>query len=263
MHKYFRAIADIVTKYKNRAMKVFPQVVLVLTCAGAMNLPAADDSQLNTLTPAEKAAGWRLIFNGLDFAGWHNFKQEGVRPGWQATNGRLVVADPKNAGDLVTSNQFDWFELQFEYNIMPGGNSGIMFHVTDEGNRPWATGPEFQLEDNQEAKDPQRCGWLYGLYQPANDPKTGAPMDATKPAGEWNHVRLLVTPEKCEHAINGVKYFEYVLGSEDFKSRVAKSKFGKQPLFAKSNSGFLSLQGDHGSVAFRNLKIRPIPAKPQ
>ena len=122
-------------------------------------------------------------------------------------------------------------------------------------------GPEFQLEDNQEAKDPHRCGWLYGLYQPANDPKTGAPRDATKPAGEWNHVRLLVTPEKCEHAINGVKYFEYVLGSEDFKSRVAKSKFGKQPLFAKSNSGFISLQGDHGQISFRNLKVRPISAK--
>jgi hypothetical protein len=69
-----------------------------------------------------------------------------------------------------------------------------------------------------------------------------------------------MTPEKCEHDINGVKYFEYVLHSEDFNSRVAKSKFGRMPNFAKFDTGFIGLQGDHGSVSFRNIKIRPIPA---
>ena len=136
-----------------------------------------------------------------------------------------------------------------------------MYHVTDEGRSAWATGPEFQLEDNAKAADPIRCGWLYQLYQPPTDPKTGKTLDATKPAGEWNHVRLLLSPEKCEHEINGVKYFDYVLGSEDFNNRVAKSKFGTMPNFAKSDSGYIALQGDHGSVAFRNIKIRPLPAK--
>jgi hypothetical protein len=136
-----------------------------------------------------------------------------------------------------------------------------MFHVTDAGDHAWATGPEFQLEDNVKATDHQRCGWLYALYQPPLDPATGKILDATKPVGEWNHVRLLVTREKCEHEINGVKYFEYVLGSDDFNARVAKSKFGKMPLFAKSDKGFIALQGDHGSVSFRNIKIRPIAAE--
>ena len=62
------------------------------------------------------------------------------------------------------------------------------------------------------------------------------------------------------HEINGVKYFEYVLGSDDFNARVAKSKFSKMPNFAKANSGYIALQGDHGSVSFRNIKIRPLPA---
>ena len=93
------------------------------------------------------------------------------------------------------------------------------------------------------------------------DPATGKRLDSTKPAGEWNHVRLLISAEKCEHEINGVKYFEYVLGSEDFNNRVAKSKFAKMPLFAKSNTGYLSLQRDHGQVAFRNIKLRPIEGK--
>jgi hypothetical protein len=214
----------------------------------------------NALTDEEKAAGWVLLFNGQDLDGWHNFRRDGVRPGWQVNDGALVCADPHDAGDLCTDEQFDWFELQLEYNISEGGNSGIMFHVTDEGRTAWATGPEFQLEDNAKAADPIRCGWLYALYEPPADAATGKPLDATKPAGQWTHVRLLISPAKCEHEINGVKYFEYQLGSDEFKDRVAKSKFGSMPLFAKSNRGYVALQGDHGQVSFRNIKIRPLKA---
>ena len=228
---------------------------------GGDDPPPKTESRLNTLTDAEKSAGWKLLFNGVDLAGWHNFKREGVRPGWQVKDGALVCADPHDAGDIVTAEKFGAFELELDYNISEGGNSGIIFHVTDEGGAVWATGPEFQLEDNAAAKDPQRCGWLYALYQPPDDPKTGKPLDATKPAGEWNHVRLVISPKKCEHWINGVRYFEYVIGSDEFKERVAKSKFGKMPLFAKSDSGYIALQGDHGQVSFRNIKVRPIIAK--
>jgi len=116
------------------------------------------------------------------------------------------------------------------------GNSGIMFHV-----------------DNQGGKDPQRAGWLYGLYK--------TEVAATHPAGEWNHLRLLIAPEKCEHAMNGVLYFTYVMDSADFAQRLAKSKFARMPKFAKARTGFLALQGDHGLISFRNLKIRPIATK--
>lgn len=129
----------------------------------------------------------------------------------------------------------------------------------------WQTGPELQLQDNEKAKDPQLSGWLYDLYKPENDPKTGKRLDATKPHGEWNHVHLLLSPEKCIHEINGVKYFEYVWGSEDFKDRIAKSKFASKNRgmegFAKEPSGYIGLQGDHGQVSFRNIKIRPIEGK--
>jgi hypothetical protein len=221
----------------------------------------AADAPVNTLTDAEKADGWKLLFDGQSFTGWHNFKKDGVRPGWQVTDGALVCVDPHNAGDIVTTDKFDWFELQLDYNISVAGNSGIMFHVTNDGGAAWATGPEFQLEDNVKAADPIRCGWLYALYQPPVDKATGKILDTTKPVGEWNHVRLVVSPDKCVHEINGVKYFEYVLGGDDFNARVAKSKFAKMPFFAKATSGFIALQGDHGSVSFRNIKLRPIQAK--
>jgi Domain of Unknown Function (DUF1080) len=242
-------------------MKSIRLLALALMVVAAQNLLAADDPKINTLTDAEKAGGWKLLFDGQSFTGWHNFKKDGVGPGWQVKAGALVCVDPQNAGDIVTTDKFDWFELQLDYNISEGGNSGIMFHVTDDGGSAWATGPEFQLEDNAKAADAIRCGWLYALYQPPVDAKTGEILDATKPAGQWNHVRLVISREKCAHEINGVKYFDYVLGSDDFNARVARSKFGKMPSFAKATSGFIALQGDHGSISFRNIKLRPIQAK--
>lgn len=236
-------------------MKKNTWFTLACTFLVTLRLAAADEAKPNTLTAAEKAAGWKLLFDGESLTGWHNFKKEGMRPGWKIENGALVCVDPHDAGDIVTTEKFGAFELQLDYNISEGGNSGIIFHVTDEGGAVWATGLEFQLEDNAKAADQIRCGWLYALYQPPVDEKTGKILDATKPVGEWNHVRLVVTPEKCVHEINGVKYFEYVIGSADFNDRVAKSKFGKMPLFAKSGSGYLALQGDHGKVSFRNVKI--------
>jgi hypothetical protein len=209
----------------------------------------------------ELPPGWKSLFNGKDLTGWHNFKSDSTRPGWQVKDGCLVCVDPRNAGDLVTAEQFDWFELELDYNISEAGNSGIIYHVTDEARSTWETGPEFQLEDNEKAADKIRCGWLYELYQPPIDEKTGKILDATKAAGEWNHVRLVISPENCEHYINGVKYFEYVLGSDDFKARVAKSKFSRMPSFAKSSKGYICLQGDHGQVSFRNIRIQPIRPK--
>ena len=243
---------------------------LAQTCPDANTVPvqpppapktsaAAPAQPNNTLTDAEKAAGWKLLFNGTDFTGWHNFKQEGVRPGWQVRDGAMVCADPHAAGDLVTTQAYASFELELDYNITTAGNSGILYHVTDDGAHTWSTGPEFQLLDNEKAADPQHCGWLYGLYQPPVDPATGKPLDATKPVGQWNHVRLLVSPAKCEHDVNGKEYLDYVLGSDDFKARVARSKFGKMPGFAASPTGWICLQGDHGSISFRNVKIRPLP----
>ena len=258
-------------------MPRFKTSLVAAALAGLLALPAArtifakDDtsksatseasSAPNTLTAAEKAEGWKLLFDGKSLDGWHNFKSKDVKPGWEVKDGTLMCVDPHNAGDIITADKYDWFELQVDYNISKGGNSGIIFRIGDKGGAVWQTGPELQLQDNQNAKDPQLSGWLYDLYKPEIDPKTGNPLDATKPHGEWNHVRLLVSPDKCVHEMNGVKYIEYVWGSDDFKAHIAKSKFKDMEGFAKQPSGYIGLQGDHGQVSFRNIKIRPIEAK--
>src|SRR5258707_3875692 len=112
----------------------------LLAVPAAQNLFAADkpaetpasaaradsDSDVNKLTDGEKAAGWKLLFNGKDAEGWHSFKRKDVRPGWKVADGALACVDPKNAGDLCTNDQYSWFELTLEYNISHAGNSGIL-----------------------------------------------------------------------------------------------------------------------------------------
>ena len=242
-------------------MKLHLTMAALVIAVGMLGLSQAQDPPpANTLSAAERAAGWKLLFDGKSTEGWRNYKKQTVNPGWKIVDGALTRAE-KGAGDIITAEQYDSFELVIDYKIAPGGNSGIMYHVTEEGGTAWQTGPEIQILDNAAGKDPQRAGWLYQMYQPAIDPKTGKPIDATKPAGEWNTLRIVITPEKCEHFMNGVKYVEYVKGSDDWNQRVAKSKFGKMPQFGKATKGHICLQ-DHGNeVAFRNIKIRPIAAK--
>src|SRR6187431_2318192 len=98
-------------------MKITTRTFL-LACALAPTLAcAAPDAKPNTLTDKEKAPGWKLLFDGKTRAGWHNFKKDDVRPGWVVKDGLLVCADPHNAGDLVTKDQFGAFELDLDYNI--------------------------------------------------------------------------------------------------------------------------------------------------
>ena len=208
----------------------------------------------NTLTRDERAAGWTLLFDGRTTRGWHNFRAAGVRPGWRVVDGTLTCADPATAGDIVTDGKYDWFELSLDYRLAPGGNSGVLFHVADEGPVTWASGPEVQLHDRQGDEEPQKSGWLYALYP--------ASVDAARPEGEWNHLRIVVTPKGCSTELNGVPYVLFTLGSEDFRARVARSKFGRMPLFARLDKGTIALQGDHGVVAFQDVKLRPLAFGP-
>lgn len=209
-------------------------------------------SESNTLTALEKKAGWSLLFDGRSTKGWHNFKSKTVAPGWVIQDGSLICKDPHNAGDIVTDKQFEWFELSLDFNYEPGQNSGVIYHVTEEGEATWHSGPEIQIYDHEPAPDTEITGYLYQLYKPTDG------VNAAKPAGQWNTMHLLISKNKCWTEINGVRYYEYVLNSEDFKARVAKSKFAEHPFFAQASKGAIAIQGDHGVVSFRNIKIRPI-----
>jgi len=204
----------------------------------------------NTLTAEEVSKGWRLLFDGKSTKGWHTFKAKTVTAGWSVKDGVLSSGDPTGTGDILTDDKFDWFELMVDFNVSPGQNSGIMFRVSEEGEATWHSGPEIQIYDDHGEPGAQKTGFLYQLYSYEGN--------ASKSAGQWNTFRIVIAPKKCETYLNGVKYYEFVLGSDDFNARLAKSKFADMPNFAKLAKGSIAIQGDHGIVSFRNIKVRPI-----
>jgi hypothetical protein len=204
----------------------------------------------NMLTAAEKADGWKLLFDGKTTTGWRAFKSATPPGGWQAIDGQLVRQD--KGGDLMTADQFENFELRLEWKVAKNGNSGIMYRVTEQGNQTYETGPEFQILDNAGHKDGHdpitSAGSNYALHPPVRD--------VTRPVGEWNEVRLIVNDAHVEHWMNGVKLLEYELWSADWEKRVKASKFAKMPGYGRAKRGHLVLQ-DHGDlVSFRNIKIK-------
>src|SRR5688500_5229496 len=163
--------------------------VFAIPFARARENADAEQPRPNTLTEKEKAEGWRLLFDGKTIDAWRRFNADKIGEQWKVEDGAMVLT-AGGGGDVITKEQFDSFELVLEYAIAPGGNSGLMFHVQEGDREPGMNGPEVQLLDNAGGGDPQKSGWLYALYPAPNDPKTGQPVDATKPAGEWNRLRL-------------------------------------------------------------------------
>ena len=230
-----------------------PGVIVGALLAAA---PCRAASPSNTITEPERRAGWRLLFDGHSLEGFRGYRKEGPGTGWVVEDGAIVRRGP-TAGDLVTKETFERFELELEFRVGPGGNSGVMFHVTESQPKPWMSGPEIQILDSaaglhSQRTDPQRTGWLYQLYE--------AKPDSTRPAGEWNRLSLRVAPDSGQVCVNGVRYFTFKKGSPDWDKRVARSKFAQFPDFGRAERGHICLQ-DHGDeVAFRSIKVRELPA---
>ena len=201
----------------------------------------------NTLTPAETAAGWRLLYDGKSLDGWRAFKHDAPDAGWTAKG--VLSPDPKTSKDIITKEQFENFELSFQWKISAKGNSGVMFHVIEVGDETYQSGPEYQVLDNAHGEPPpQQAASLFALYAPS--------MDVTRPAGDWNLGKIRVDHGRVEHWLNGVKVLEYEIGSADFKTKVDHSKFRQWPQFASARTGHIALQNHGDAVWFRDLKIR-------
>ena len=215
----------------------------------------------NKLTSDERGQGWTLLFDGKSMSGWRGFDDKAIPRAWRVENGALTLsrlptdASTEGRGDIVTESEFADFELRLQWAVEPGANSGIFFFAREgTADRIWKTAPEVQVLDDARHKDgalpSHRAGALYDIYEPK--------CNALKPPGEYNDARLVVRKGHVEHWLNGYKLVEYDLDSDDFRKRVAASKFRDQPQFARVQRGRLGLQ-DHGDVIrFRNIRLRSL-----
>ena len=240
----------------NRNQIVLTAALLALAPALAL---AADAP--NTLTSAEKAAGWQLLFDGQSLTGWRPYKPAKppgeIGPGWKIEDGLLKKLAGARGGDIITDKQFDNFELIWEWRIPKGANNGVKYLVTEL--RPAAPGIEYQMLDDESerwSKIPakEKTASFYQVLPPVAD-------KGYKPAGEWNSSRILVQGNHVEHWLNGKKAIEYELGSETVKTAVANSKFKKFPDFGLKIKGHIMLTDHQDEAWFRNLKLRELPAK--
>jgi hypothetical protein len=217
----------------------------------------------NTLTDAERAQGWRMLWDGKTPKGWRSTKgREFPAHGWKIENGELIVQEPK-VGSIVTEEEFSAFELQADFFVTEGGNSGIKYFVMPDPKGAEPIGLEFQLLDDEKHPDAKlgvdgdrTTGSLYDLIPRKKLP--GGAAIAPK-AGTWNHARIVVTRAgHVEHWLNGIKVLEYERGSPDFLARVARSKFAKIPGFGLAPKGPILLQEHGDEVHFRSIKIRKL-----
>ena len=228
----------------------------------------------NRLTPHEKGSGWELLWDGKSTDGWRGARLAGFpEKGWKIENGILSVlkssgGESTNGGDIVTARAFNNFELEVDFKMSRGANSGIKYFVDTALNKGTgsAIGCEYQILDDRNHPDAARgvggnrtLASLYDLI-PANahlySPNESTPKRVNGLG--WNRARIVVQGRKVAHFLNGIKVVSYERGTQIWKALVAKSKYKKWPHFGEQESGHILLQ-DHGdAVSFRNIKIREL-----
>jgi hypothetical protein len=248
------------------SLAVVACLVLLGLAAGAVAAPAPPSpacAGVNVLTPAEKAAGWQLLFDGKSTAGWHGYNGQSTKA-WTIEDCALkTVGTEGNYGsdkraDLVTDASFTNFEISLDWKATKGGNSGVMYGVVEDAkyDAPWKTGPEYQLIDDvgfPEKLEPwQLAGADYAMHLPNGRKKL-------KPVGEWNTTRIVVDGTHVEHWLNGEKILEFERWTPEWNKLRDSGKWKDAPDYGKAKTGRIALQ-DHGSVFwFRDVTLRPMP----
>ena len=220
--------------------------------------------------PKKNSSEWINLFDGTSLKGWRAYNGDQMPPGWKIVDSVLTFTtdqiiekdyDYKGSRDIIYgATEFDNFELYVEWKIPRGGNSGIFYHLKEGYDGPPVVAPEYQLLDdenyeevhNYKLKKWQTTAADYAMHTPDTLQKK------LNPVGEWNSSRIVFTPERVEHWLNGRMVLNFTPWSEDWYKRRDSGKWTNAPDYAKYKTGFIGFQ-DHGSnLWFKNVKIKKL-----
>ena len=217
-----------------------------------IDLPASD----NTLSKDELNAGWKLLFDGKTLSGWRMYQSKpadawGVKDGVIYCKGSETDKSDLRA-DIVTAEPYENFEFSVDWKIAAEGNSGIMYHVSEEFKAAYLSGPEYQLIDDEGF--PEKLEeWQKTASDYAMNTTTSRP---TKPVGEYNTSKIVVNGNHREHWLNGVKVVEFEAWTPEWEKRKSEGKWKDTPQYGMTKKGLICLQDHGGGVWFKNIKIR-------
>ena len=258
---------------KNQLLTLLITALIIFSCQSnqstdqnsATETASADSTAMaNTLTEAEIAAGWKLLFDGKTTSQWRKYGEEAFpAQGWVVQDGALVIQKSPHprpegfGGDIITKESFGNFELMLDFMITDTSNSGILYLVTEEKGVPiWHNAPEYQILDNATWETMGAVDDMATHRTCDNYDLQAAPADFMTGKGTWNTARLIVNNGHVEHWLNGNKCVEYQIGSPEWEAMVKKSKFKDYPNYGRAKQGPIGLQDHDHEVRFRNMKIR-------
>jgi len=231
--------------------------------------PSPDDNSFvinfipNTLTTQEQKNNVKLLWDGKTTQGWRSPSSDNFPDkNWILKDGTLTVdSKSETNSDIVTINEYAAFDLQFEFKLTEGANSGVKYFVAaNEDDKKSIVGLEYQILDDEKHPDAKMgvvgnrtLASLYDLIPSQKNPR------GLKKIGEWNQGRIIVYPDnKIEHWLNGYKVVEYQRGTPIYNALVARSKYGTIKNFGMISRGPILLQDHSDEVSFRSIKIKSL-----
>jgi len=200
------------------------------------------------------------LFDGKSLEGWHGFNKTDEIKNWEIEDGAMVclgAAKDAHGGDIVTDNDYENFELSWDWKVTKGANGGVMYHVIENPKyqAPYETGPEYQIIDDigfpDKLEEWQKAGADYAMYLP-NDKKK------LNPVGEWNTSKIVFNKGQVEHWLNGEKIVEFQAWNDEWTKKKNEGKWKDYPDYGTAKKGKIALQ-DHGNkVYYKNIMILPL-----
>ena len=213
---------------------------------------------MSTTSTSNEDTGYQMLFDGKTMTGWRSYQNK-PQDSWSVVDGALyckgsLTDKSDKRADLITTKQYENFDLSLDWKISPKGNSGVIYLATEEFPTSYLSGPEYQIIDDknfpEHLEDWQKTGANYAMDpEPSAHPKTVV---------KWNNTRIVVNKGHVEHWLNGEKIVEYQIGTDEWRKKKTEGKWKDAAGYGVSPKGHIALQ-DHGSEAwFKNIKIKEL-----